>query len=69
MTTAQTERFRAVCHKRHGWIVAPEGCWFEDSPNGKSVWLHMDREPRFSDHFPFGTRFNATSIVNYADPL
>jgi hypothetical protein len=61
------EKHRTVLHKRHGWLEAPEGWWFEESENRKSYWLCSDQEPTFSDHFPYGTRFNATSILAVSD--
>lgn len=60
------EKFTAVFHKRHGWISAPEGMWFEESDNGKSYWLCSETDPEPGTFFPFGTRFNATSILNVA---
>jgi hypothetical protein len=62
-TTATKERLAAVLHQRHGWIDAPEGYWIEKSANGKTFWLCSDREPQPGDRFPYGTRWNATSIV------
>lgn len=57
------ERFTEVLHKRHGWIVAPSGYWIRRSKSGRSYELCSNEPPRFGDHFPFGTRWNATSII------
>jgi hypothetical protein len=54
-------RISAILHKRHGWIVAPEGGWFEEQ--GKSFWLCLGRDPQPGDYFPLGTRWNARSIL------
>lgn len=58
-----TEHYTEIWHYNHGWIVAPEGCWFQYSKTGRMMELHMDREPQFGDHFPYGTSWRATSII------
>jgi hypothetical protein len=66
MSTATTERYREVLHKRHGWLAAPDGCYFEVS--GKSVWLvEPDRDGTQPWYYPFGTRFNLASIYGFGE--
>lgn len=63
------ERYSEVLHKRHGWLAAPEGGYFELSANGKSVWLVLPEGERDGRGyvFPFGTRFNASSVLAFGD--
>ena len=54
--------YTAVLHKRHGWIAAPEGYWIRESASGKSYELCSNDDP-IGVTFPYGTRWNATSIL------
>ena len=62
---ADTIRFSSLLHKRHGWIDAGEGAWFEQSDNLKSFYLFEKDGPQVGSRYPFGTRFNAASILAY----
>ena len=63
------ERHKALLHKRHGWLEAPEGMWYEESENKKSYWLCGGPDTTGPGYvFPYGTRFNATSVYGVADP-
>ena len=59
-----SERYSAVCHRRHGWIAAPVTAYFQLSATGKSIELHEPNiDPSRFSRYPFGTRFNTTSII------
>lgn len=64
-TDVAEERYEFVLHKRHGWILAPTGYWIRKSASGKSYELCCSKETAeaYDRWFPFGTRWNATSIL------
>ena len=63
ITQSATPRCRAILHKRHGWIEAPEGAWIQVSRSGRSYELHETGPLDTSSFYPYGTRWNATSVL------
>lgn len=65
---ATEERATAICHKRHGWLTAPDGYYFRVSASGKSYELvGGPAQESTLAHFPFGTRWLASSIIAVGD--
>ena len=58
-TPQAPERYAAIYHKRHGWIDAPEGGYFEPSDSGKIIEMY---DPALEAEGLWGTNADGTKF-------